>query len=66
MEEAKNSGNISFLMHEELSPIANIMVKTLSGIVEESTLKVFTLIIPNYGIFMDVTHNLLMEMHPRE
>ena len=53
-------------MHEELSPIANIMVKTLSGIVEESTLKVFTLIIPNYGIFMDVTHNLLMELHPRE
>lgn len=52
-------------MHEGLMPIANMVVKALTGILGESNLKVFTLIMPGYSVFMDVVENLLREMHPR-
>jgi hypothetical protein len=58
-EETKNSLNIAFQMHEDLRPLASVLMKTLMNVVGETNLRVFTLIVPQFGIFSELVNNLM-------
>ena len=46
-------------MHKDLNPIAGELVKTLINIVSEINLKVFTLIVPQYAVFIQLVNSLM-------
>ena len=65
-EATRNALNIGFQMHEELRPISGELVKTFMSIVGETNLRVFTIIVPTYGMFHQMVNNLMSEFEPRE
>ena len=63
-ENAKGAVNVCFEMHNDLSPVANVLVKTAMSMVEELGTKVFTMTVPSFIVFRDVVHNLLNDFQP--
>jgi len=47
-------------MHEDLSPVTNLLVKAVVNLLGHNNFKVFTVIIPIYHVFRDVVQNLLL------
>ena len=52
-------------MHADLSPVANLLVKAAMTMASTLGAKVFTIILPSYGIFRDVVQNLLNDFQPK-
>jgi hypothetical protein len=51
-------------MHDDLSPVTNLLVKSVVNLLGHNNFKVFTIVIPNYHVFRDVVQNLLVELQP--
>ena len=52
-------------MHADLIPVANLLVKAAMAMAGTLGAKVFTIILPSYGIFRDVVQNLLNDFQPK-
>jgi hypothetical protein len=65
LEEVKNALNIGFEMHEKLCSMGGLLVKTFVGILSETNLRVFTLIVPHYNVFAEMVNYLLVECQPK-
>jgi hypothetical protein len=63
-ETVKNSVNVCFELHEELTPISNLIVKAIVSKITEISAKVFTIVLPSYSVFRDVVQNLLSDLQP--